>query len=104
MQVKPYMYGPCSFDLYTELDAAQQEHLISQAPHPVAQWSAYHLTPAGAREAAAVQNASPPETVNLVRAIAEEVASHGFHALLRKVYSEAPDFASQTVLPWRPNQ
>lgn len=100
----PYMYGPCSFDLYTELEMLQKEHLVSQAPHPVAQWASYFLTPTGESKADAVQRAVSPETVRLVRSIAEEVASLGFHALLQKVYSEAPDFASQTVLPWRPNQ
>lgn len=99
----PYMYGPCSFDLYRELDALQQQHLVSQAPHPVAQWASYYLTPMGASRASAIQEAAGRETADFVRAVAEEVASLGFHALLRKVYSEAPDFASQTVLPWRPN-
>lgn len=100
----PYMYGPCSFDLYTELETLEQEHLVSQAPHPVAQWASYFLTPVGQSKAAAIQHVAGPQTVHLVRSIAEEVASLGFHALLRKVYSEAPDFASRTVLPWRPNQ
>jgi hypothetical protein len=100
----PYMYGPCSFDLYAELDAAQQEHLVSQAPHSVAQWAAYYLTPKGASRAKAVQGIAPKEIVNLIQAVAEEVSSVGFHTLLRKVYAEAPDFASQSVLPWRPKQ
>lgn len=100
----PYMYGPCSFDLYTELETLQQKHLVSQAPHPVAHWASYYLTPMGASRASAIQNAASGETVAFIRAVAEEVASLGFHALLRKVYSEAPDFASQTVLPWRANQ
>lgn len=100
----PYLYGPFSFDLYTELEALQQEHLVSQAPHPVAQWASYYLTPTGASKASAIHEAASRETVALIRSTAEEVASLGFNALLRKVYSEAPDFASRTVLPWRPNQ
>lgn len=70
----PYMYGPCSFELYTELDALQREHLVSQAPHPVAKWAPYHLTPIGARTASAIQHAASEKAVKLVRAIAEEVA------------------------------
>jgi hypothetical protein len=69
----PYMYGPCSFDLYAELDAAQQEHLVSQAPHSVAQWAAYYLTPKGASRAEAVQAITSKEIVNLIRAVAEKV-------------------------------
>lgn len=99
----PYMYGPCSFELYTELDALQREHLVSQAPHPVSQLASYHLTPMGVSKASVIQHAASGEIVALVRSIAEEVASVSFYALLRKVYSEAPDFASRTVLPWRPD-
>lgn len=100
----PYMYGPCSFDLYGELEHLQQTHLVSQAPHSIAQWALYYLTPVGENEASAVQKKADEQTVEFVRSIAREVGSLGFHALLRKVYSEAPDFASRTVLPWETNQ
>jgi hypothetical protein len=100
----PYMYGPCSFDLYGELEHLEQDHLVSQAPHGVAQWTPYYLTQAGDNEACAVERKATEQTVQFVRSIAGEVGSLDFHALLRKVYSEAPDFASRTVLPWGPNQ
>lgn len=100
----PYMYGPCSFDLYADVEALQQEHLVSQAPHPVRQWASYYLTPTGASRAALIEEEADRTTVAYVRDIAEEVSSMGFHALLRKVYSEAPDFTSRTVLSWRPNK
>ena len=95
-QFTPYMYGPCSFDLYGELEHLQQTHLVSQAPHSIAQWASYYLTPVGENEASAVQKKADEQTVEFVRSIAREVGSLGFHALLRKVYSEAPDFASRT--------
>ncbi|MCD6328573.1 hypothetical protein J7M28_13605 [bacterium] len=100
----PYMYGPCSFDLYGELERLQHEHLVSQVPHTVAQWASYHLTPRGETEASAIEKKADEKTVELVRSIAREVASLGFHGLLKKVYSEAPDFASRTVVPWEGNQ
>lgn len=100
----PYLYGPCSFDLYTELEALQREHFVSQAPHPVAQWGSYYLTQKGVRKASAIHEAASREVVALIRRTAEEVASLNFNALLRRVYSEAPDFASRTIFPWRATQ
>lgn len=95
----PYMYGPCSFDLYEELERAEQEHLVAQAPHSVVQWASYHLTVKGEAKASTIEKNVDKNTLALVQSIATEVASLGFHKLLRKVYAEAPDFASRTVLP-----
>ncbi len=90
----PYMYGPCSFELYRELEQLQREHLVSQAPHSVANWASYYLTPAGEKKALSVERNVDPKTLRQIQSIAEEVSSLSFHSLLRKVYSEAPDFAA----------
>lgn len=100
----PYRYGPCSFELYGELEHLEQQHLVSQPPHSVARWASYYLTPAGEREASTVEKKADDRTVRFVESIAREACSLDFHALLRKVYFEAPDFASRTVLPWGPKQ
>jgi len=100
----PYRYGPCSFELYRELEHLEQQHFVSQPPHGVVRWASYYLTPAGENEASRVASKADARTVQFVGSIAREVSSLGFHALLRKVYTEAPDFASRTVLSWEPKQ
>jgi len=100
----PYMYGPCSFDLYRELDAAEQEKLVTQAPHVVARWARYFLTRRGEDAAANARRNVDEPLLDLIRSVAEEVASAGFHALLQRVYAEAPDFATQSVMDWEPRR
>jgi hypothetical protein len=97
----PYMYGPCSFALYNAIEAAKRERLVTQAPHPVERWAPYFLTAQGAHSAACTADKVDPRLLQLIRSIAAEVASTGFYELLRRVYTEAPDFASDSVLAQR---
>lgn len=94
----PYLYGPFSFEIYSTLAEAQNERLISQAPHPMPNWAPYHLTEKGAAAADGITGRLEAQTKELIDAIAAEVASAGFHDLLRRVYAEAPDFASESVV------
>ncbi len=94
----PYLYGPCSFDLYRELEAAEREQLVSQAPHQVAKWAPYFLTKKGEQVAARALENARPDTLRLLRSVVAEVAAAGFYDLLREVYAEAPDFASQSLV------
>lgn len=94
----PYLYGPCSFDLYRELGLALQEQLVTQAPHPIMQRATYFLTPKGERVATSMRKRIQPAFLQLIRSVAKEIGSVGFYDLLRRVYAEAPDFASQSVV------
>jgi hypothetical protein len=94
------MYGPCSFDLYRELDTAEREKFVTQAPHAVSRWARYFLTRRGENAAANARQKIDQPSLDLLRSVAEEFASAGFHDLLRRVYTEAPDFAIQSVMDW----
>lgn len=94
----PYLYGPFCFELYPLLSEALRDGLISQAPHWMPNWAPYYLTERGSVAAAAIAQRLGDEATELVRSIAAEVASLGFHDLLRRVYAEAPDFAAETVV------
>lgn len=94
----PYMYGPCSFELYRELDSAQQKQFVTQAPHSILKWAPYFLTDRGELVAADASKLVRPEVASLIKSVANEVYTEGFHDLLRKVYAEAPDFATQSVV------
>ena len=94
----PYMYGPCSFELYRQLDIAKDEELIAQPPHAAERWAPYFLTEKGRRVAEALAGSAPPRLRHLVWDVADEVASLTFNDLLRRVYREAPEFASQSVV------
>lgn len=94
----PYLYGPFSFEIYSALTDAQKERLVTQAPDPMPNWAPYYLTEKGSAAAALVRKRLGHQTKDLIDAIAAEVASLGFHDLLRRVYGEAPDFAVESVV------
>jgi hypothetical protein len=100
----PYMYGPCSFDLYRELAAAEREKLVIQAPHMMSRWARYFLTQRGKDVATQARQKIDHSSLALIQSVAEEVASAGFHDLLRRVYAEAPDFATQSVINGEPRR
>lgn len=91
----PYLYGPCSFEVYTVLENLETNGFIVQPPHPMSQWVNYYLTERGKKEAAKI--ASPPEILRLIETVAEEVSQLSFYELLRRVYAEAPDFAVNSM-------
>lgn len=92
----PYRYGPCSFELYTELNAAGRDRMIAQAPHPISNWAPYFLTDRGREAARDARRKADSRSLRLIESAARDVASVGFFDLLRKVYAEAPDFASES--------
>jgi len=94
----PYMYGPCSFELYRQLDQAQHLRLITQAPHVASRWAPYFLTERGIVNVEKLVGRVDPHTANLISNVVQEVSSLSFHNLLRRVYSEAPDFAVSSVV------
>lgn len=94
----PYLYGPCSFELYSVLRAAQAQHLIARAPHEVPRWAAYHITARGERRVERILREAEPGAFSQVAEIAKEVHRAHFYDLLRQVYEEAPDFARQSLV------
>lgn len=95
---EPYLYGPCSFEVYSILDELTREGLLVQPLQPVQQWARYYLTAKGRQEAEKVIRAHDPKTIEKINEIAREVSHLGFYELLRKVYTEAPEFAKQSIL------
>jgi hypothetical protein len=93
----PYMYGPCSFELYDELEAAARDRLLTQLPESYPRWSPYYITERGKKVADRAAEEIDPKMLRRVRSVAEEVAGLDFNSLLRRVYKEAPDFATDTV-------
>ncbi len=95
---EPYLYGPCSFDVYTELNQLMKEGAIVQPVYPIQQWAPYYLTPKGLRLAEKARKRVEPEKRKQIEQIVEEISQIGFYELLRRVYSESPDFARNSLL------
>ena len=94
---EPYFYGPCSFEVYSILDDLKMNRYIAQPPHPIPQWTNYYLTEKGKKEATEAAKKASHENLKLIEVISEEVSKLSFYELLRKVYTEAPDFAVNSI-------
>jgi hypothetical protein len=93
----PYLYGPCSFEVYSALEEMELNRLIVQPPHPVPQWVNYFLTEKGKKKVEEVTKKVSFDTLRLVESVVDEVSGIGFYELLKKVYTEAPDFAANSM-------
>lgn len=96
-EFKPYLYGPCSFEVYSVLESLEADGYIVQPPHPMPQWVNYYLTERGKKEAVEAEERISHDILRLIKEIVNEVSQLGFHELLRKVYAEAPDFAVNSM-------
>ena len=94
---EPYLYGPCSFELYTALADLSLKNLVVQPPHPSRARAKYYLTERGRQVADEVAAEVEKDLLALLQRIVREVSELGFVDLLRRVYSEAPEFAANSV-------
>lgn len=95
---KPYLYGPYSLPIYSELNNLKNVGLIVQPPHSIHQWANYYLTERGQVIAEEARKLANPDRLSLLEQVIQEVSQLGFHDLLKKVYSEAPEFATKSIL------
>jgi len=95
---EPYLYGPCSFEVYDVLAALERDGLVVRPLHPMPHWVAYYLTERGKKEAEKAVRALDPQLREHLEAVTREVSQLGFHELLRRVYDEAPEFTVNSVL------
>jgi hypothetical protein len=94
----PYLYGPCAFNLYSALNEMERRGLIVQPDKSYRNWASYYLTQRGQDEAKAAVARLDKREVELIRSIAQWARKMSFRGLLDAVYSEAPDYASESVL------
>ena len=93
----PYLYGPCSFEVYSVLKTLQYEGFIVEFPRSLFRWVKYYLTEKGKKEATMVAQKVSSDIFEIVKEVINEISKLNFYELLRKVYSEAPDFANNSL-------
>lgn len=97
----PYLYGPCSFELYEDLEALTQERLVDIFDEYRDGHGLYSLTKEGTEKSKKVFDSLDKNTSNKISQIKSELNHLSFLDLLKKIYKEYPDFAkkSMVVLP-----
>jgi hypothetical protein len=95
---EPYNWGPFSPEIYRDLEQLRREHLVERQPVPGGTWSRWRATPEGENEARRVAERLAPDDVTWLASARSFVTSRSFKRLLRDIYAEYPEYATQSRL------
>jgi len=90
-----YDYGPCSFEVYRDLDRLEAAGYVVSSETPWRSWKTYRLSDKGREFLRGVSVGA--EAREYLRRIHDFVTSLSFDRLLRVIYQKYPDFAVNSV-------
>jgi hypothetical protein len=93
----PYSYGPCSFEIYSDLEVLARIGLVQANEVLGVAWKTYSLTPPGIEEARQTLKGLDPDARNYITRVRKYVSSVSFGDLLRAVYAAYPAYAANSV-------
>lgn len=97
-EYNPYLYGPCSFEIYRDLTELQLKGIVDSYSPPSYRWSYYRLTEKGHKWAKSLIKGAPIEFLERLKTIKIKITSLSFLDLLREVYKKYPDYAQNSVI------
>lgn len=95
---EPYLYGPCSFDIYNDLNAFLKENLLTTIKFPTSYWSYYKVTPQGADKSKKILQFMSEEMITKMKEIKKTVVNKSFIDLLRYIYEKYPEYAVNSIV------
>ncbi len=93
----PYSYGPCSFQIYSDIDGLISRGLVSEEQIQDQSWKYYSVTDKGREIAQESRKEIHSDAVGFLERIREFVSSVSFRNLLAVIYREYPDYAVNSV-------
>jgi len=90
-EFNPYLYGPCSFDVYSDLKLLESDGFITTYPTHRG-WSFYGVTSEG--EKYLIENTKIIQKLDEIKKL---ILSKSFIELLKYVYSRYPEFAKNSI-------
>jgi DNA-binding PadR family transcriptional regulator len=94
----PYNWGPCSFDIYDDLSTLRAAGHVETARSGRG-WNSYKLTEAGRTRVEQLRKNSDDGHLRYLDETRDWVLSRKFEDLLRDVYKDYPDYATQSMIP-----
>lgn len=95
-----YDYGPCSFDIYRDLEVLEASGLITRVSVPGRSWETIRLTPTGKKSADARRDELNADLLDYIKVVRNWVTSLAFSDLLKKVYARYPKYATKSVFKY----
>ena len=93
----PYNWGPCSMEIYDDLNKLRDENLVEFAPSGRG-WNIYHLTKEGEKKAEDLRKSTNRKLLKKLNSIHEYVVSRDFETLLSDIYKDYPDYSKESLL------
>ncbi len=93
----PYLYGPMSSAIYSDVERLEADGLIEGEPVPGYTWKRYKATPAGIDVARHLLEDADGDAARKLYEIKQLVAAQSFPTLLRDVYVRYPEYATRSV-------
>jgi len=94
---EPYLYGPCSFEIYSDLLELKNKGLVDTIP-TLRDWEYYRITKNGKVIAEKVKQDLDRNLINKIVDIKESVLSKSFLKLLEHVYEKYPEYARNSII------
>lgn len=94
---EPYLYGPCSFEVYSDLDSLKIQGLVDSETS-VWGWKHYRLTKKGSEIAKENIKRMDKNMLKQLRIIKNNVMSKSFIELLKYIYDKYPEYAKNSII------
>jgi uncharacterized protein YwgA len=92
-----YDYGPCSFEIYRDLDDLVKQGLVRANDVPGESWKRFSVSPSGKAILAKIDQTMSREAWNYISRVRQFVGRLSFQQLLKSVYAAFPDYARNSV-------
>jgi len=93
---EPYLYGPCSFEIYSSLSNLEKKGFIDIIP--TIRWKYYRITSRGKIRAGMILRKLDRKILDKIKRIKKFVLSQSFIGLLEYVYTKYPEYAKRSVV------
>lgn len=97
---EPYLYGPCSFEIYSDLISLLEDKLIDTVSTPFL-WKYYRITDRGSEKVSLIIKNLNEKLLRKLSEIKKFVISKTFVELLRYVYEKYPEYAKNSIIDIR---
>jgi len=96
-EFKPYLYGPCSLEVYEDIQRFVEENLILLLPS-IRGWKLYTISSKGMEKFKAISKTMDEEFLENMRRIKKIVMEKSFIELSKYVYEKYPEFAINSII------
>jgi len=96
-EFEPYLYGPCSFEVYRDLEQLTRENLIISLPS-FRGWNFYMISSKGMIKFKELSKSMDKDFLEELKRIKRLVMGKSFLGLLKYVYERYPEFAVNSII------